>query len=259
MEKYKNLIRFLVLALVFMASTVQATVAELIDIAGSQRMLTQRILKSYCQIGLKEFYGNPQKQLQDAISRFETQLATIEAGSNDPKVVQALAQVKRLWPEYKDLASKKPSKEGAAQLLSLNPELLAATHAVVLALEESTGTKVAEIVNASGRQRMLSQRMAMFYMLQSWGVEAPSIAHELKKANEEFRATHNRLNELPSNSLSINNALLRVSNSLKLLERTLEYKGENLSFTVAMTTDGMLEAMDEVTAEYALTLGGEAK
>lgn len=254
MQKIYNPLRLALMAVALMAGLAQANDAELVDVAGSQRMLTQRILKTYCEIGLDEIYNNPQKQLKEAIGRFDAQVATIEAGSKDAGVEKALGEVKRLWPPYRKLATAAPSKEGATQLLALNPALLEATHAVVVALEQSSGTRAGEIVNLSGRQRMLSQRMAMFYMLQIWGVDDPAIAEDLKKTTEEFQAAQNRLSALPSNTPRITNNLMRVRHSLDLLQRTMGYKGHNLSFTVAMTTERMLEAMDEVTAGYAAIL-----
>lgn len=251
MKSASSLIGLIFLTFVIGTGGVYASDAELVDIAGSQRMLTQRILKSYCQVGLNEVYGNPAGQLQDAVTRFESQIVTIEKGSSNERVKRTLAKVKQLWPEYKALASETPTKQGAAKLLALNPELLAAAHAVVVALEETSGVKAGEIVNLSGRQRMLSQRMAMFYMLQLWGVEDASIATGLEKANKEFSQAHKRLSLQRSNTPDIKKGLNSVSKHLKLLERTMQYKDQNLSFSVAMTTEGMLAEMNKVTAAYA--------
>jgi hypothetical protein len=242
-----------------MAGLVQANEAALVDIAGSQRMLTQNILKVYCQIGMDESYGNPQRQLEEAIRRFDAQVATIKAGSKDAKVEAALGEVTRLWPPYQKLATATPSKEGAAMLLALNPALLSATHAVVVALEQSSGTTAGEIVNLSGRQRMLTQRMAMLYMLQIWGIDDVSIDPELKKATEEFRAAQIRLSALPANTPRITSGLMRVHRSIDMLQRAMGYKAHNLSFTVATTTDRMLDAMNKVTAEYAAILGSASR
>jgi hypothetical protein len=245
----------MLVAMFFMSANVQAADAHMVDIAGSQRMLTQRILNTYCQIGLDEIFGNPQKQLREAINRYERQIAIVERGSNDTKVTEKLSVVKNLWPKYKSLATSSPNKEGAAKLLKLNPELLAASHAVVLALEEANGTKAGEIVNLAGRQRMLSQRMAMFYMLKIWGVDDPSIEPELEKAKKEIIEANKHLSSQTYNTLRINSRLRKVKNSMSLLERTMEYKRHNLSFTVATTTERMLDAMNDVTEEYVALLG----
>ena len=48
-----------------------------IDAAGRQRMLSQRIVKAYCQIGLKVVPEVSRSQLTGAVRRFDAQLVEL--------------------------------------------------------------------------------------------------------------------------------------------------------------------------------------
>jgi hypothetical protein len=57
-----------------------------------------------------------------------------------------------------------------------------------LQLEQVSGKPVGKLVNIAGRQRMLSQRVAKFYLAQTWEATVPNAQAELDKARAEFVA-----------------------------------------------------------------------
>ncbi len=77
------LFSFMLLGIVYSPDTMaMQQISELklnnaINRAGLQRMLTQRMLKSYAQLGKDQFYIEPDKKLQDAVTRYEQGLAVL--------------------------------------------------------------------------------------------------------------------------------------------------------------------------------------
>lgn len=224
---------------------------DAIDVAGMQRMLSQRILKAYCELGLREFHSKPQEQLNQALSLFEANLLKLEGFITDADVLQALNEVKRLWPQYKAIASDTPDQAGAAVLLEINHQLLPLTHAVVVKMEQSFGTSTGKWVNLAGRQRMLSQRMAMFYLLRLWGVQNPGDAERLEKAHSDFEAAIAELRSFPGNTPETLTLLDGLHRSVRWLAKTMSEKEGNYSFLVATISERMLEDADQLTSLYA--------
>ena len=58
------------------------------------------------------------------------------------------------------------------KVLEISDQVLALAHQGTQMLEKQSTTSAGRLVNISGRQRMLSQRMAKFYQAQAWGAPA---------------------------------------------------------------------------------------
>ena len=48
-----------------------------VDVAGKQRMFTQRMLKDYAMIGMENSFNNPSKDLKNIIKKFENHLKSL--------------------------------------------------------------------------------------------------------------------------------------------------------------------------------------
>jgi len=91
----------------------EATLNHAIDRAGLQRMLTQRMLKSYCQLGLDQFYIKPDEKLADALKRYEEGLVFLKDFESVAGVNNSLTKINSIWPKYKLLITKKAIKDNA--------------------------------------------------------------------------------------------------------------------------------------------------
>lgn len=222
-----------------------------INIAGSQRMLTQRILKAYGAIGIDVDSDNAQQQLHDAVLRFELQLERLSRVYEASLAGPALEEVRRQWPGHKTTLLAPVSQTNAQHLLRSNEELLRASHDVVLTLEDMSETRIGQLVNVAGRQRMLGQRLAMIYMLRNWGIENAWIRFESEQARNEFRGALERLINAPENTPSIRAALADAERQWALFEHSLKRDGvQMVPLIVASTSESLLQKMDEVTLLY---------
>ena len=228
------------------------TLAEAINQAGRQRMLTQRIVKSYCQMGQDVRYTVAEQHLNGSIKLFEKQLATLKAFSKDKETLRGLDLVERLWLPVKNLASGKIDRNQSEQLRTNAEKLLVAAHQVVLMLEEQSGTSQGHLVNISGRQRMLSQRLGNLYMLQSWGFESDQYRADYDKAKKEFQEALHELIAAKENTPEIAKNLKEVSQKwdvFKLSDRMGQ--GEYVPGLVARMLDKILIQMNDITGMYA--------
>ncbi|MCW8827318.1 MAG: type IV pili methyl-accepting chemotaxis transducer N-terminal domain-containing protein, partial [Gammaproteobacteria bacterium] len=160
------------------------SIADAINKSGRQRMLSQRILSTYYQVGKNINTTKSKQQLIDAVNLFESQLTELQEYAKKSSIVQqqqeknidlngALNKVSRLWIPAKKIATEEVQRSRAEELRDLNEALLKASHAVVLQLQSLSGSESGRLVNIAGRQRMLSQRLSSLYILQSWGFNNP--------------------------------------------------------------------------------------
>jgi hypothetical protein len=224
---------------------------DAIDKAGMQRMLSQRILKSYCELGLGEDHGTSREQLQQAVNLFEANLLQLETLPVGEAVKAGLARVRTAWAPYRELALRTPTKDGAQQMLAISHKLLPLTHEVVVQMEQEATSATGRLVNVAGRQRMLSQRMAMFYLLKLWGVGGADEEAMADTAAKEYAAGLKELRGFGGNGKEMIALLENLERAYQLLLKARADKAGNLSFLISTTSERMLDDADQLTALYA--------
>lgn len=246
-----------VIALFLCVFSVQAfaevlTMGSALNKAGRQRMLTQNIMKNYLALGLEVDVVRAREELDRSVALFEEQYQELVEYAPSKKISASLSNVEDLWFEYRALAISKVSRENAAKMLDRNNAILAACHQVVLDLEAFAGRKSAKMVNTSGRQRMLSQRIAAYYFAHAWGFRDAEFVAEFEKAKREYGAGLDTLTAFNKNTNDINQALKKVQAQWDFSNTGFEQldDGNYVPHVISVTTTGMLKRMDSITHLY---------
>lgn len=248
----------LVFAISPASAKAQPSTAELVDVAGRQRMLSQRIVKAYVQVAQEVLPDVAEKQLHDSIEIFERQLTEIKRAAPGQEVQASLKSVEYLWKPFRTLASGPVTREGAKELMETSEALLQACQKVVTQLEALSGLPQARLVNISGRQRMLSQRIAKAYMFLSWGLGTARVESQLEQSRDEFEGAMRELRRAPRNSLSITRALDEVERQWNVFRGSfmLSESGTYVPLHVAMSSEKILALFNDITQMYASEAAG---
>lgn len=232
-------------------ASADAALAAYINKAGAQRMLSQRIVLAYCKVGLGIRTSVAQFQLDQAVERFDKQLAELKSYAPTPEIREALNTVEQVWGPFKATVGQPVSRDGARRLWNWDEDLLYASHKVVRLLQDLSDRQSARLVNIAGRQRMLSQRMAKLYMLREWGFNTLTLQDDLEAARNEFDGALRTLQDAPENTPEITKALDDVALQWIWFRNALDLVGEDpFRLVVADSSQTILTGMDEVTGMY---------
>ncbi len=228
------------------------TIDTAINKAGMQRMLTQRITKSYLLIGQDVAADKAQKQLDSSLALFEEHLGELEEFSPAPAVTDSLQSIRREWNKFRQLAIGGPEHSQALSLITGGSRLLELCEKNVQLLEAHSSKGKGELINISGRQRMLSQRIGMLYVAKSWKITDEALDKAFQQALSEFDHALQRLSTSPFNTSEISQALKEVTAQWEFSRSgfDLGQSGHYVPFVIQVTTESMLKKMDKITDLY---------
>lgn len=225
--------------------------ASLIDTSGSQRMLSQRMLRDYVLIGMGVKYQDPIKDLSDTVSRFDKQLHYLLQQDVNADVSQALHHVEEVWKNNKVMLAENPDKKTAVILAAAQDDLLKGSNDAVALIQKASGEKLSKVVNISGRQRMLSQRMAALYLLVLWDIPDSNFYEEFRDVVSEYRKAHNYLLTSDQTTPVIKGDLNNAAKLFRWFSKVAAKKSTRLTPEVIQrNSDGLLKIMQKVTSMY---------
>ena len=141
---------------------------EKTNIAGKQRMLTQRITKLALLIDADIKIKQNTKKLTKATNAYDKNLNALK--SNKQEITKQLQIIQKLWKPFQksieNIIQKKEKKNSITYLIEHNEELLKNSNTLVTLYEKSNSSlnyldqAKLYIVNLAGRQRMLLEKMS---------------------------------------------------------------------------------------------------
>lgn len=226
--------------------TAQEDGANRVNIAGRQRMLSQRMAKAACYVDLGIETQAHLDMLRTAQNEFSGALFGLRFGSvgmrilppKDGEVERAFAPVVAEWLGFSravDQVLSDPTDRAALDVIrQRNDDLLELSDDAVLVMEHAYGAgeiseEMARTINIAGRQRMLSQRMAKGFCEVSRNPNNLFVREEFFEAIDVFATSHSSLllgdplsGILPPPSAEVNLQLVLVDDAWRTIQTHFE-------------------------------------
>ena len=227
-------------------------IGEAINKAGRQRMLSQRMAKDYMMIGSGNKVEDATKELDDSSTLFNETHNELMLYCKTDGALEALGLVNALWKKYRQKILSTPDIDNAATIINDANNLTNACNLVVDKIVAESNSKKAILPNICGRQRMLSQRMALIYTAYAWQVGSKTLAKDLQNTMDEFQKGLTTLIESPENTDEINTILRLQTSEWDFLKSSFDLNNSRLSPTqIFSSTNLVLKNFDMATKLYA--------
>lgn len=241
-----------------------------VNVSGKQRMLTQKMAKSYIYLYLKPTDSKAKRDLLTSKIIFEKQNNILNQNAGSALTKNKIEEVEELWADFKSvLDDNKANYLNVKKILEQNTELLRATNNTVSAVineskiaSQNTGNlfedgneqdaELKNIINTAGRQRMLSQRLALYY----FGVAASPKTKELKMT---LSNVHKEIDDAITMLLISNFNDSRVDEKLGVAMSKWEILRDNKdklldqgfeAEEIYQITNSLTKAFNDITAAY---------
>ncbi len=266
MKKIYILLAFLFIGIFSISANI--TPGQMINIAGKQRMLSQKMTKAYLMKAYGANLPELNKELEIGKVIFERNMKTLSLNAPkmfSDKVRMAINEEIKTWYNFKLYIEKPVDEAYVSKILNLSDELLNDSDKVVQAIEKEASVsgnfkvsdQIMNTINVSGKQRMLSQRLCVYFiakkLLLKRGAYNENVENYLSGVFEELDDTLVALLSNEINSTEIDEA---IGSTLLAFEKIRAQRDQFLTGSASMnlvynTTNELTDLYDGLTSKYS--------
>jgi hypothetical protein len=234
------------------------TGAVVVNLSGSLRMLTQRLMKNYLMLGAGVCTERACGQMEDSIELFDQRLVILKLWAPTKTLQYLVKRVEFSWYPHKDRLLRRPLREAVPGLLRESQDLQELCNDLVEEILRYFGSHSASVINIAGRQRMLSQKIAKNCVAMHWGVGGQSVWNEFHESVALFEdsmqyLTNSRFNT-PAVAVALERAVAMWARARP--DCQVACSGSCTPANIYEVTDALLVKMDRITLMYQEMLDG---
>jgi len=226
--------------------------AEAVNRAGQLRMLSQRLIKLYA-LQAAAGQATPRDELVESSRRVDANLSSLGKALSKATYGDLIESVAAPWSTLRELLAANVARERLGEADALAESMLARADRLVNALEASAVATSLHVINVSGRQRMLSQRVAKQALLGVLlsGEAAAGAAAEAEVAKKEFEQALAYLNAAPLATREIRESLDEAGRTWAAMAKALTRVGAaDGQRALGETSEALLALFEQLTERY---------
>jgi hypothetical protein len=245
------LILIAIFAVTLFANAQSISTGSAINKAGKQRTLAIRMAKDFIAIGSGVKVEEASKELDESASTFNENLRDLLIYSKNKETTDALNFVSTLWAKFRVNVMVAPEVETVDKIIVEANNLMNACNIVVDKIIATSGSKAAVLPNLCGKQRLYSQKIAMLFFAEKWGVSYKTLNKDFDDTVAAYETGLNALVNIPENTDEINAILKFQLSEWAFLKKSFELKaGTTMTASIFSSTNIIFKDFDRATLLY---------
>jgi len=233
------------------SANAEIAVSTAINRSGRLRALSQRCAKAYGQEFLGVLPDSARDIAQIAQRLIGASLEELGRAKPPTEIAKLVQRAADTAADLRTLMNRDRTKDGMLAVARQADALLEAAEQATAAYEALGKAASARLVNLSGRQRMLSQRMTKNYFLLAAGHQHKAYRDQIEADRGAFAQAMLTLNAAPLSTPGIRNELTLAQSQWIFFETALAKPADGESLrNVATTSERLLETMNNLTELY---------
>jgi hypothetical protein len=225
-----------------------ARFAEGINRAGRLRMLSQRIVKLYALLVAGVEQASSRALLAHSRQQGEAIFAALEKCLSRPTFGDLIDASAAVWSQLRSMLDGPVNLQTLGRMHELGEELLQQAERLTAAVASAGLGAGMQVINVSGRQRMLAQRVAKQALI---GSLLPQSSGDAAPATQAFEQGLSYLVELPLSTAAIRDDLARARAAWEQMLQGVAQAGQPAGqVALAGASEELLEIFDRLTGTY---------
>ncbi|MEM1121052.1 MAG: hypothetical protein AAGJ18_11440 [Bacteroidota bacterium] len=224
------------------------TLIDAMNKVSHQRMLTQKMLNCYFKIGMGTDVDSARVTMEESAATFEESMIELMDFSSTEKITKAIEDVQNAWHIYSLKVLSFPNKTMGSVLFNRSGDIIEDYDNLLKLLAKEVDSEPGRLVNLSGKQGMLAQRIQTIHLAQSWELPKKSVNKQHKAVKADFEETLETLLSAELNQPLILEFLNETATDWKFVKRKFSIPA--MSSSIIKTTEKMLQQMEETTKLY---------
>jgi AmiR/NasT family two-component response regulator len=226
--------------------------AQAVNRSGQLRMLSQRLVKLYALIALGINVAEHAASLAQSVSRIDKNLGMLADTLSKATFGDLLDAVLAQWTALKVTLSLPLDVDRLPELDDVAEQVLLRADQLTASLESAGPSTTLHVINVSGRQRMLSQRLAKLSLLAVLSAERAEQMHaEAAATSKAFDDAMTFLLAAPLSTRAIRESLDEAARLWAQLTRAIVNAGQvEGQHAVGAASESLLVVFDRLTDEY---------
>ncbi len=226
---------------------------ELISTTIQQRMLSQKITKAYLYIGNKVAIDQANIELKKALADFKQASQKLIKKTKSPKLKKIIKDIEKSSNKFATISKKELNQDNAKEIIDLSESILKKSDELLHFFNKNLAKDKSNSIIKSGQQRMLTQRIAKYYIAYQVGIKDNSNKNMEESVNL-FIKNHQTLMKNKNNTPLIKKKLKKIDRLWKRVHKFYNnIENGELPRIVLDTTNKISNQMDEVTKLYIAT------
>ena len=246
-----SLFLFFLLNTVVVAQESTITRSAALAVAGNQLPLVERMLNGYIMVGLDINYDEYLDRLAYDVRRFQRQIAALSAFSSTPSMGEQLEKLRNNWAPFKAIVSVNPERTKIRELVSLADKMEAAINEVLGEIATASSNVHSANFHRTTHAALVSQKMARFYLMRTWGLFRVQEQEALAALKSEFDGIIETLQANEESSEEVKAVLKRVVTQWHVYGFILGRKDQpTVPMQTAVIADKVMRLLQEVGTHY---------